>query len=290
MEENTAVRVPRAASGDAAAHVRHDLFGFGVDALTMAQAVDRCMGAIEGGGYLSVGVVNAAKVVTMRRDPRLRDAVTGCDMVLADGQSVVWASRMLRAPLPERVAGIDLFLELLEEAADRGYSVYFLGARPDVLERMLAEAADRFPGLKVAGARDGYFAAADEPEVAADIRRSGADLLFLGMSSPKKELFLRQWGAQTGARVMHGVGGSFDVLAGMTSRAPDWWRRNGLEWLYRALQEPLRLGPRYLKTNFSFMALVAREMMHRRMPPRPAPLVMPSRDSYGPPPGRRTPL
>ncbi len=258
---------------DTALPLRRDLFGVAVDALTMAQAVERCRATMERGDYLSIGVVNAAKIVTMQHDLQLRDAVAGCEMVLADGQSVVWASRVLRAPLPERVAGIDLFLELLAEAAQRGYRVYFLGARPDVLAAMRDEVVSRFPGLKIAGARDGYFQVADEPQVAEEIERSGADLLFVGMSSPRKELFLSRWGAATRARVVHGVGGSFDVLAGVTKRAPIWWQRIGLEWLYRLLQEPRRLGPRYLKTNLAFMMLVARHAMGQRRDPRPRPIV-----------------
>ncbi len=227
----------------------------------MTQAVGRCTDAIKNGERLSIGVLNAAKVVAMRRNPRLRQAVADCDMILADGQAIVWASRVLGSPLPERVAGIDLFTELLADAADRGYRVYFLGARPDVLARMLDEAARRFPGLSVAGARDGYYQAGDEAEVAGDIRRSGADILFVGMSSPRKEVFLSEWGAATEANVIHGVGGSFNVLAGVTRRAPLWWQDHGLEWLYRAFQEPVRLGRRYLTTNMAFIMLVARERM-----------------------------
>jgi N-acetylglucosaminyldiphosphoundecaprenol N-acetyl-beta-D-mannosaminyltransferase len=252
---------------DVARVMRRDLFGTAVDAVTMTQAVNRCAEAVERGRYLSVGVVNAAKVVAMRKSEQLRQAVRDCDMVLADGQSVVWASRMLGSPLPERVAGIDLFLQLLDRAARRDYRVYFLGARPDVLQQMLAEVGRRHPGLAVAGARDGYFRTEEEPDVAAEIRRSRPDLLFLGMSSPKKELFVSRWGASTGAGVVHGVGGSFDVLAGLTQRAPEWWQNRGLEWLYRAWQEPVRLGRRYLTTNSSFMAMVARELVLQRLRP-----------------------
>src|SRR5580698_8105427 len=158
---------------NAAGLMRRELPGIAVDALTMTQTVARCVDTVEHRGYLSVGVVNAAKVVAMRRNDRLRQAVGGCGMVLADGQSVVWASRILGSPLPERVAGIDLFLELLGEAARRGYRVYFLGARPDILRRMLAEVGHRYPGLVVAGARDGYFRPEEEHDVAAEIRRSG---------------------------------------------------------------------------------------------------------------------
>ncbi len=249
---------------------RRQLFGIGVDAVTMSQAVSRCTEAVEQGGYLAVGAVNAAKVVAMRRNGRLRQAIAGSGIVLADGQSVVWASRMLGSPLPERVAGIDLFLELLGEAASRGYRVYFLGARRDVLDRMLAEVRRRYPGLAVAGARDGYFRPGGEPDVAEQIRRSGSDLLFIGMSSPKKELFVSRWGPSTGASVVHGVGGSFDVLAGVTRRAPAWYQEHGLEWFYRAWQEPVRLGRRYLTTNMTFIGLVARERMRLRIQRGPA--------------------
>jgi N-acetylglucosaminyldiphosphoundecaprenol N-acetyl-beta-D-mannosaminyltransferase len=243
---------------------RQHMLGISIDAFTMAHAVKQCTDALEDGGYMSVGMVNAAKIVAMRQDKQLRDAVSGCRMILADGQSVVWASRLLRVSLPERVAGIDLFQELLAEAARRRNRVYFLGARPDVLQQMLKEVGSRYPGLSVAGARDGYFQAKEEAAVAAEVRSTGAEVLFVGISSPKKELFLSRWGEATGVRVVHGVGGSFDILAGITRRAPLWYQKHGLEWFYRARQEPLRLGRRYLTTNVSFMALVAGEMLRSR--------------------------
>jgi N-acetylglucosaminyldiphosphoundecaprenol N-acetyl-beta-D-mannosaminyltransferase len=245
-----------------------ELFGLPFDAITIDQAVQRCVAAVDEDRYLQVGVVNAAKAVNMRHDPALHESVAGCEMILADGQSVVWASRVLGRPLPERVAGIDLFTRLLAAAAERQFPVYFLGAREHVLQAMMTEVTSRFPGLRVAGTRHGYFTAAQEEEVAGGIRDSGAKLLFLGMTSPKKEIFLESWGAFTGVRVAHGVGGSFDVLAGVTRRAPAWYQRHGLEWLYRAKQEPIRLGRRYLKTNFAFIMLVvaaaARQRWSRR--------------------------
>ena len=244
--------------------IRRDLLGLSVDALTMEEAVERCTDAVDQADYLSVGVVNAAKVVAMRRDARLREAVSGCGMVLADGQSVVWASQLLGTPLPERIAGIDLFMALLAQADSRGYRVYFLGARPEVLARTLEEVARRFPGLKVAGACDGYYQPGTEAEISAQIRDRGTDIIFVGMSSPRKELFLHEWGADTGAHVLHGVGGSFDILAGLTRRAPAWYQQHGLEWLYRVQQEPVRLTRRYVTTNTAFITLVAYEYLRRR--------------------------
>jgi N-acetylglucosaminyldiphosphoundecaprenol N-acetyl-beta-D-mannosaminyltransferase len=241
----------------AAPDARDGLPGITIDSLTMTLAVKRCTDAIDQGGYLSVGMVNAAKVVAMRKNDQLGRAVCGCDLVLADGQAVVWASALLGAPLPERVTGVDLFTALLGQASEHGYRVYFLGARAEVLKAMLAEVARRYPGLVVAGFHDGYFSAGQEQQVAHAIRQANPDLLFIGMSSPRKELFEARWGEVTGAKVVHGVGGSFDILAGITRRAPLWWQRHGLEWLYRALQEPARLGRRYLTTNLAFVVLVA---------------------------------
>lgn len=240
---------------------RQTLFGVRLDALTMDETLDRCLAAVREGERLEIGVVNAAKLVNMRRDPALARAVSGCDLVLADGQAVVWAGRLLRRPLPERVAGIDLFMRLLAEAETAGMSVYFLGARQEVLERMLREVAARFPALRVAGSRNGYFDDSEQPAIADAVNESGAQLLFLGMTSPKKEIFVAGYGERSGVNLVHGVGGSFDILAGVTRRAPEGWQRLGLEWLYRAAQEPRRLGRRYLTTNVAFVLMTARELL-----------------------------
>ncbi|MFC4031152.1 WecB/TagA/CpsF family glycosyltransferase [Streptomyces polygonati] len=242
---------------------RRTLFGVEIDALTMDETVGRCLEAVRDHRQLEVGVVNAAKLVTMRRDPRLAAAVSGCDLVVADGQAVVWASRILRSPLPERVAGIDLFMRLLAEAGPKGLGVYFLGARQDVLELMIAQVRARFPELRVAGHRNGYFEDSEQEAIADAVQDSGADLLFLGMTSPKKEIFTAAYGKRTGVHVVHGVGGSFDILAGVTKRAPRGWQRLGLEWLYRLLQEPRRLARRYLTTNAAFLLMTARELIRR---------------------------
>ncbi|MFD3758749.1 WecB/TagA/CpsF family glycosyltransferase [Streptomyces sp. NPDC058622] len=242
---------------------RHSLFGVTLDALTMDESVRRCLDAVRRGEQIEIGMVNAAKLVNMRRDPRLAAAVGGCDLVLADGQAVVWAGRVLGVRLPERVAGIDLFMRLLAAAETADIPVYLLGARQDVLEMMLRQISDRFPELRVAGSRNGYFEDSDQEAIADAIAASGARLLFLGMTSPKKEIFTAAHGKRTGAHVVHGVGGSFDILAGITKRAPLVWQRMGLEWFYRTLQEPRRLGKRYLTTNAAFLLMTVRELIHR---------------------------
>lgn len=240
---------------------RQLLFGLYIDGLRMAEVIDRCNDAIRTRQPILLGVLNAAKIVNLQRDRTLQSALLECDLLLADGQSVVWASRLLRRPLPERVAGIDLFEHLLILAHRERRSIYLLGAKPEVLQALERRIGERWPGLKIAGRRHGYFSDAEAGEVAADIAASGADMLFLGMGSPKKEIFLGRFGASLGVPVLHGVGGSFDVLAGITRRAPLAWQRLGLEWAYRLLQEPRRMWRRYLVTNSSFIVLTLREML-----------------------------
>lgn len=241
-------------------HKRCVLFGLSVDELDMEAVVEECRKSISSRERLLIGVINAAKVVNLRRDDVLRTSLLECDLLLADGQSVVWGSRLLGKPLPERVAGIDLFQRLLAVASDEGRSIYLLGASAEVLELLQANIRQSYPGLTIAGSRDGYFRDEQADDVAADIRVAGADMLFLGMTSPKKEIFLGRYGDSLHVPVQHGVGGSFDILAGVTKRAPDVWQRLGCEWLYRVVQEPRRLWKRYLTTNTAFLRLLLREM------------------------------
>lgn len=245
------------------ARPRRRLFGLQVDALTADEVVGLAESALASRQRLLIGVVNAAKVVHLRSDDVLRESLLECDVLLADGQSVVWASRLLGQPLPERVAGIDLFEQLLELADRDRRSVYLLGARPSVLRAVEQRIAISWPGVRIAGSRDGYFDNGEAAQIAMDIASSGADMLFLGMPSPNKEIFLATHGKTLDVPVMHGVGGSFDVLGGVTKRAPQRWQRWGLEWLYRVLQEPGRLWKRYLTTNTVFLVLLVRERFRR---------------------------
>lgn len=245
---------------------RQLLFGMYMDAMRMDDVIERCHTALITRRPILLGVLNAAKVVELRKNALLRESLMECDLLLADGQSIVWASKLLGRPLPERVAGIDIFSRLLLLAHREERSVAFLGAKPEVLEEMQRVVARRFPGLKIAYSHHGYYKAAEAGQIAADIRGSGADMLFLGMTSPKKEIFLASHGASLNVPVLHGVGGSFDIMAGLTRRAPIAWQKCGMEWAYRLLQEPRRLWWRYLKTNTSFAQLTAREMLH---PDRP---------------------
>jgi N-acetylglucosaminyldiphosphoundecaprenol N-acetyl-beta-D-mannosaminyltransferase len=241
-----------------------EVLGCPLDSVTMDEAVARCEQAIESRGYLQHMSINAAKLVAIRDDPEMRDAITPCGLITADGQSVVWAARVLGARLPERVAGIDLMMRMLETANAQGYSVYVLGARREVLDTALERLRERFPALKLAGSRDGYYADDEATIVSDEIRNSGADMLFVAMSSPRKEYFLGERGDSLGVPFTMGVGGSIDVIAGVTRRAPRLLQRAGLEWAYRLAQEPRRLARRYLTTNLRFALMVLRALVTRR--------------------------
>lgn len=244
---------------------RADVLGCPIDRVGIDEAVERCRELIEEPGRTTTQVsVNAAKLVAIREDEELHDLVADCDLVTADGQSVVWASRLLGDELPERVAGIDLMQRLLGLAEDHGYRVYFLGATPRVLSRAVAAIRARHRRLPIAGIHDGYFPPDEEGSVRDEIRRAAPDILFVAMSSPRKE----QWvatAADLDVGFAMGVGGSLDVVAGEVRRAPRIVQRAGLEWLFRLAQEPRRLLRRYLTTNTRFVLLLMRELTRRRI-------------------------
>ena len=230
----------------------------------MEQSLARCEAAIVSQRYLQHMSVNAAKFVALRDDPEMHRMIAACELITADGQSVVWAARLLGVRLPERVAGIDLMTRLLEVADSKGYGVYVLGARRKVLDAALQRLRERYPRLRLVGSHDGYYADEEAEEICEEIRSSGADILFVAMSSPRKEYFLGERGAQLGVPFAMGVGGSIDVIAGLTRRAPRVLQRVGLEWAYRLAQEPRRLARRYVVTNARFAWLVLKALITRR--------------------------
>jgi N-acetylglucosaminyldiphosphoundecaprenol N-acetyl-beta-D-mannosaminyltransferase len=239
-----------------------ELFGLPVDALTIDQTVEAVREMVSRGGAHQHVSLNAAKVLAARDDPRLAEIIRRCDLVSADGMSVVWAGRLLGARLPERVAGIDLFIRLVETAERDGRSVYFLGARSEVVEQVATVFGRRHPRLRIAGLHDGYWA--DDEQLVEDVRRAQADLLFLAIPSPRKEFWLFDRLDDLGVRFAMGVGGSFDVVAGITGRAPLIVQRLGLEWGWRLIQEPRRMWRRYLVGNLAFVGLTAREWWRRQ--------------------------
>ena len=233
------------------------LLGTPVDNLTMQETLDMVDNAILTNQHLHHTVVNAGKIVAMHENPELRESVVNADIINVDGQAVVWASKLLGNPLKERVAGIDLMENLVKLANDKGYKIFFFGAKEAVVKRVVDKYNKRYSPAIIAGYRNGYFKKDDERAIAQQIADSGANILFVAISSPTKENFLYQnKDILRHVNFIMGVGGSFDVVAGLVKRAPVWMQKAGLEWLFRVCQEPKRMFKRYLVGNTKFIKLI----------------------------------
>lgn len=236
-----------------------------VDNLTMQETLEKVKKAVKDNQQIHHTVVNAGKIVALQKDKELQQSVNSADLINADGQAVVWASKILKKPLKERVAGIDLFVQLLELAHQNHFPVYLLGAKPEILQSLVDKLSVQYHPDLIAGFHHGYFKASEEEKIAKEINESGAKFLFVAITSPKKEIFLNTYKNHLkNLNFIMGVGGSFDVLAGKTKRAPLWMQNAGLEWFYRFIQEPKRMWKRYLIGNSKFISLVFREKRKRK--------------------------
>lgn len=239
------------------------MMGCQVDNLSMEETLAKVEEFIRSGQPHQHVVINVDKLVKASRDPALRRIINDCALINVDGMPVVWASRLLGKPLKERVAGVDLFEALMRRAGDKGWRVFLLGARDDVVQAVRAAYQRKYPRLVIAGCRDGYWSEAEEAAVAEQVRASRADLLFVAISSPKKEQFLGRWQGAMQVPFAMGVGGTFDVAIGRVRRAPLWMQKAGLEWFFRFLQEPKRMFRRYFIDDMAFIWLLIKEAARR---------------------------
>lgn len=234
-----------------------------VDCLDMNQTIEKIENTIKQKKKCQHVVVNVSKFMEMRKDPQLKKIIEDCQIINADGMPLVWASKLLGDPLPERVTGIDLFYNLIKLSSEKGYRPFFFGAREWVVKDVVETFKAKYPDLQVAGFRNGYYNKDEEGNIAEMIKDSKADMLFVGFSSPMKEKFLNKWMPVMNVPFCMGVGGSFDIVAGKTQRAPEWMQKTGLEWLYRIIQEPRRMWKRYAKTNPGFVWIVFMEYLKK---------------------------
>ena len=242
-----------------------DFFSIPIDALTMEQVIQKVDHCIQNLEHIQHVVVNSAKVVAMQTNKALYNSVVSCDLINADGQGVVWASHLLGKDLPERVTGIDLMQNLITLAAEKNYKCFFLGAKEEIVVKVVDFYTQKYGKDIIAGYRNGYFSADEEAEVAQQIADSKANILFVAITSPKKEIFQKKYeNILRSVNFTMGVGGSFDVIAGKIKRAPRWMQKNGLEWLFRLIQEPRRMWKRYLIGNYKFMKLVLKEKRKKK--------------------------
>ena len=220
--------------------MRTDVLGVAFDNVTMDEAVDRALAMLEEEGPHLVVTPNPEIVQRADKDPEFAEILSGADLVLPDGVGVIYAAKILDRPLRARVPGIDFASALLKRVEGTGKRLFLLGAAPGVAEQAAVNLRAAHPGLTVCGAHDGYFK--EDGPVADAIREARADLVFVCLGAPKQEKWIAAHGKAAGARLYIGLGGSLDVFAGKAERAPERFQKLGLEWLYRLIKEPSRVG------------------------------------------------
>lgn len=260
---------PPAGAALPSASARVLIAGVPVDALTRQDAARWILDRARAGGPPAYVVTpNAHHVALLRESSRFRRAYADAALSVADGISLVWASRVLGSSLPERVAGVDLFEDVCAAAAGGGIRVFLLGGRPGAAEEAARVLRRQYPGLEVAGTLCPPFGFENDPaeaeRVAQAVRAAAPDVLFVALGAPKQEVWLQDNLPSLGVPVGVGVGAAFDFVSGQVRRAPRWMRRAGLEWLFRVIVEPRRLWKRYAVYNTRFIALVFRQRLRGR--------------------------
>nr|WP_019541603.1 WecB/TagA/CpsF family glycosyltransferase [Selenomonas bovis] len=218
------------------------ILGVPVDAITMGEAVARIDGFIEKRTPVLVATANAEMLMRATHDGALRRILQGAAMVTPDGAGTVWAAHHLGYAMPERVAGYDMVQELMREAPAKRRRIFFFGSAPGVADKAKKKAEQLYPGIEIVGTRNGFFTAADEPAIIEEIRAAHPDILLAALGVPKQEKWLAKHLGELGVPVAIGVGGTFDVMAGVMKRAPRWMQRAKLEWLFRGMMQPKRAG------------------------------------------------
>ncbi|MHA6647224.1 WecB/TagA/CpsF family glycosyltransferase [Aerococcus urinae] len=240
-------------------HKRIQILNTNIDVLNTKETIELVDKYIQNHKPLHLMGVNADKINQLNKNPELKRIVNECEVINADGASVVLASKYLGKELPERVAGIDLMQDLLKLAEDRGYSIYLIGAKEQVIQDTVAVIKHRYPKLEITGYRNGYFDKSQWKSIGKDISNKNPQIVFVGITSPLKEYLVDYWLKKGFSSVYMGVGGSFDVISGNIPRAPKWMQNHNLEWLFRVSQEPKRLFKRYFVGNSQFIHAIIKE-------------------------------
>lgn len=217
-----------------------DILGIPVDSMTMNETVEKICAFIEEGRVHTIYTPNAEIIMAARRDPHLESILTNADILTADGAGVVLASKILGRSVPEKVSGVDLIHEIFETYTRKGLRCFLFGSKPGVAEEAAIKIIADYPGIDIAGCRNGYFSADEDEEIVNTINAANADILLVALGAPKQEKWISDHKDKLNVKVCMGVGGAIDVMSGRVKLAPDFFRRNSLEWLYRLCKEPWR--------------------------------------------------
>lgn len=239
-------------------------FGINLDILSFEETLDKISNYIEERKCIQHVVVNVAKLVYAQKDTQLKEIINECPLINVDGAGIILGAKFLGIDIPERVAGIDLMEKLVQRAAEKQYRVYFFGAEEEIVQKVKDVYLEQHPNLIIAGCRNGYYTENEEEQIVEQIKQANADILFVAMGSPKKEIFLNKYSNYLQIPFTMGVGGSFDVVAGKVKRAPLFMQKLKSEWIFRLIQEPRRMWKRYFTTNSIFAMMLLKEYFRQK--------------------------
>ncbi|MBE3578936.1 MAG: WecB/TagA/CpsF family glycosyltransferase [Caldanaerobacter subterraneus] len=232
------------------------IFGVPIHRVTMIEAVEILKGYLKEDRIHIVATPNAEIIMMAQKDEEYKKILNETDLNVPDGSGVVFASKVFNKPLKERVAGFDLMMEFVKWASHKDVSIYLLGAKPEVVEKAQSNLKNLYPSLKIVGFHHGYFNEKEEENIIEDINKRAAQVLFVALGAPKQEKWIYKNKEKLKVKIAMGVGGSFDVIAGKAKRAPEIYRKLGLEWLYRLMQEPWRYKRMSALPKFAFKVLL----------------------------------
>lgn len=233
-----------------------NVLGVKIDKVTIESATDRILEMIKESGNHAVFTPNSEIIYMAYKDTDFCNLLNSADMLTADGIGVVYASKILQNPVPERAGGFDIACRVIEKIAETGDRLYLFGGKPGIAETASEKLTEKYPFLNIVGTRNGYFSPEENDAIISDINESGADIVFVCLGAPMQEKWIYQNRDKLSCHVMMGIGGSLDVFAGDAERAPLKWQKLGLEWLYRLIKEPKRFPRMLALPKFALTVLI----------------------------------
>jgi N-acetylglucosaminyldiphosphoundecaprenol N-acetyl-beta-D-mannosaminyltransferase len=237
-----------------------NILGIGVDNITRAQAVVRVMDMIKSGGVFHIIFLNPYKILRYKGNADLRVISGSADMHLAAGAGLQWAGRILKTPIRERIPVLSFIMDIVRIAEIKEYSIFLVGGKPEIVERAFFNIRKSFPKIRIVGRHGGYFNAARETSVIEAMRKSEANIIFVGMGFPLEDKWIHKIKGEFKNAVFIGVGGSFDIISGEIKKAPSYFMEKGLDWFYRIITKPWRIG-RFLRLMHFFIAVIAKRLL-----------------------------
>lgn len=233
-----------------------NILGVNVDKVTISEAADKIFGMLSEERPHCIFTPNSEIIMLAYKDSEFCEVLNKADLLTADGIGVVYASKILKNPITERAAGYDIACSVIEKISESGHRLFLFGGKPGVAEKAKENLEKKYPSINIVGTRNGYFKPEEEPGIIDEIGSANPDIVFVCLGAPAQEKWIDRNKDKLSAKVLMGIGGSLDVFAGTAERAPDFWCKTGLEWLYRLMKQPSRIGRMTALPKFGFTVIL----------------------------------